>query len=82
MEGPHLVHVEVAPGGGWQRTFREVIAASERFPGEGELTIALAGQGLEMAFPGRVTHFTPELVTALQALPGVLRVRAEPTSAA
>ena len=80
VEGPHLVHVEVEPGGKWQKTFREVLALSEHYPGEGQLTISLAGQGLTMAFPDRVTHYSPALAAALAELPGVLRVRAESKS--
>jgi len=80
VEGPHLVHVEVEPGAKWQKTIRQVLAVSERYPGEGHLTVSLAGQGLAMAFPERATHYSPELAAALAELPGVLRVRAEPNS--
>jgi DNA polymerase-3 subunit alpha len=82
LQGPHRIHVEVEPGEAWQNIFREVLAVSKRYPGEGQLTISLAGQGLTMAFPDQITQFGPEMAAALSELPGVLRIRAESTEQA
>jgi DNA polymerase-3 subunit alpha len=72
-----IVIVEVEPVNHWQETFREAISLAGRFEGADRLSLSLNGRNLVMDFPNQRTDFCPELVSALQKLPGVTRVRAD-----
>lgn len=69
----HIV-VEVDPAADWQGAIRKALAVSNRYAGGDTLTLALAGKGLAMDFPGQAT-FCDELEADLHGLPGVVGVR-------
>ncbi|MCB8935325.1 MAG: DNA polymerase III subunit alpha [Candidatus Promineofilum sp.] len=69
-----LLIVEIRASGDWKDACRRIIGLAERYEGNATLRLQLAGQGLIMDFPNHRTACEPELVEALERLPGVGRV--------
>ncbi|MEW5985995.1 MAG: LAGLIDADG family homing endonuclease, partial [Chloroflexota bacterium] len=69
-----IVTIEVDAIGEWKETFRQSLHIALTYEGADRLSLRLPRFGLVMDFPNYPTRFCPELVSQLQALPGVLRV--------
>ncbi len=69
-----LLIVEIRASGDWKDACRRIISLAERYQGNATLRLQLAGQDLIMDFPNHRVGCEPELVEALERLPGVGRV--------
>lgn len=71
---PGQITVAIDPAGNWQQTIRHTVSLAAEHEGPAILTLVLDGQDLVMALPNRTVALTPELITALETLPGIVSV--------